>query len=203
MSLRYTILAVLLDGDASGYELAKRFDISVANFWHALPQQLYPELTRLERKGMVTSTTVIQEGRPNKRVYSISQEGRQALLGWLRQPSRITAIKDEFLVRVYAGDLLDLPILMEELRRTRAQHEVKLGAYERLRDALLQGRPEGEYLRTERRVGPYLTLQRGIMFERENIAWCTWVEHVLRQRVERYSLPSRDKRPKKPSKSAR
>ena len=46
MSLRHAILTALLDGEASGYELAKHFDLSVANFWHALPAQLYPELNR-------------------------------------------------------------------------------------------------------------------------------------------------------------
>ncbi len=48
MSLRHATLASLLDGEASGYELAKRMDISVANFWHALPTQIYAELRKLE-----------------------------------------------------------------------------------------------------------------------------------------------------------
>jgi len=47
MALRHAVLAALLEGEASGYQLAKRFDVSVANFWSATPQQLYRELDRL------------------------------------------------------------------------------------------------------------------------------------------------------------
>ena len=70
MSLRYALLSLLLDGDATGYDLARRFDASVANFWHALPQQLYQELARMEDDGLVRGKAVVQAARPNKRVFS-------------------------------------------------------------------------------------------------------------------------------------
>ena len=44
MSLRDAVLVALLEGESSGYDLAKDFDASVANFWMATPQQLYREL---------------------------------------------------------------------------------------------------------------------------------------------------------------
>ena len=55
MSLRHAILAALLDGGASGYQLAKNFDVSVASYWFATPQQLYAELGRLEACLLYTS----------------------------------------------------------------------------------------------------------------------------------------------------
>src|SRR5689334_3823905 len=54
MALRHAVLAALLDEELSGYQLAKAFDMGVANFWHALPQQLYTELAKLEKDGLVT-----------------------------------------------------------------------------------------------------------------------------------------------------
>ena len=53
MALRDAVLAALLEGEASGYDLAKRFDRSVANFWTATPQQLYRELDRLAADGPI------------------------------------------------------------------------------------------------------------------------------------------------------
>ena len=44
MALRNAVMAALLDGEASGYDLAKGFEASVANFWMATPQQVYREL---------------------------------------------------------------------------------------------------------------------------------------------------------------
>jgi DNA-binding PadR family transcriptional regulator len=51
MSLKYAVLAALLEGEASGYELSKVFDVSLANFWAATPQQLYRELGVSRRTG--------------------------------------------------------------------------------------------------------------------------------------------------------
>ncbi len=64
MALRHAVLAALLDGELSGYELAKAFDLGVANFWHARPQQVYAELTRLEGDGFVAGREVVQEAGP-------------------------------------------------------------------------------------------------------------------------------------------
>lgn len=79
MALRHAVLAALLDGEYSGYQLAKVFDISVANFWPALPQQLYAELAKLEKDGLVAGREVVQETRPNKRLFHVTDAGRAAL----------------------------------------------------------------------------------------------------------------------------
>ncbi|MBK3589679.1 PadR family transcriptional regulator, partial [Streptomyces sp. MBT57] len=68
MALRHAVLAALLDEELSGYQLAKAFDMGVANFWHALPQQLYAELARLEKEGLVAGREVVQDARPNSRL---------------------------------------------------------------------------------------------------------------------------------------
>jgi DNA-binding PadR family transcriptional regulator len=61
MSLRDAVLAALLEGESSGYDLAKGFDASVANFWMATPQQLYRELERLAEQGLIQARIVEQE----------------------------------------------------------------------------------------------------------------------------------------------
>jgi len=63
--------------------LAKVFEASLNNFWHAQPSQIYRELNRMEDCGWVSSRDVIQKKRPNKRVYSITEEGERELAEWL------------------------------------------------------------------------------------------------------------------------
>lgn len=75
VALRHAVLAALLDGEYSGYQLAKAFDVGVANFWYALPQQLYAELTKLEKEGLVAGRQVVQETRPNKRLFRVTDAG--------------------------------------------------------------------------------------------------------------------------------
>ena len=72
MAICHAVLAALLGGEASGYQLAKRFDVSVANFWSATPQQLYRELDQLEQAGLLSGRVVEQRRRPNKRVFTLT-----------------------------------------------------------------------------------------------------------------------------------
>src|ERR1700735_3812439 len=100
MALRDAVLAALLEAEASGYDLAKGFDASVANFWMATPQQLYKELERMESQGLIRARVVQQERRPNKRLYSLTEAGREALSDFTARPAKPTAIRDELLVNV-------------------------------------------------------------------------------------------------------
>jgi DNA-binding PadR family transcriptional regulator len=183
MALRHAILAALLEGEASGYELAKRFDVSVANFWPATPQQLYRELERLAEEGLLSARVVEQQRRPNKRVFALTDAGRRELAAFTARPARPTAIRDELLVKVQAADAGDLEAVRAAIAERVEQARGKLALYDRLRDHLLAGADEGDFLRAAERVGPYLTLMRGRAFEQETIAWGETVLGVLADRA--------------------
>ena len=183
MALRHAVLAALYDKPASGYELSKRFDVSVANFWHALPQQLYAELGRLESAGLVSAEEVVQDRRPNKRVFSLTADGRRELGAFVEAEARPTALKDELLVKVQAADAGDVLKLAEQLEERAEQGRAKLELYDGLAAKLRGERDEEAYLASARRIGPYLTLARGRAHERENVEWCEWAAGVLRSRA--------------------
>src|SRR4051812_13999261 len=102
MALRHAVLATLLGGEASGYELAKRFDVSVANFWHALPRPLCAGLRRGEEGGLVGGRAVGRRGRPDKRVFAGTGAGGGALREFAAAPAKPGSIKDDLLVKVQA-----------------------------------------------------------------------------------------------------
>lgn len=190
MSLKYVILAALLEGESSGYDLAKQFDRSIANFWHATPQQLYAELARLADDGLVSATTVLQERRPNKRLVSLTDTGRADLARWAAEPSRPPSIKDEVTLKVYAADLVDPEVVLDRLRARRDDHAAKLRYYGQVQHMLLADRSEEEYLRESPRIGVYLALRRGILFEQSGLEWCEWAMGALQVRS-----PARDASP--------
>lgn len=185
MSLRFAMLSLLLDGPATGYELAKRFDASVAHVWHALPQQLYQELARMEDDGLVGGEVVVQTTRPNKRVFTITDAGRQALSAWLDAPYRMRAMKEELLIKMYSADIVRPADVIGWLETYLPPHREKLALYESMRELMLRGRTEDEYIRSARRIGPYLALRRGLSYERENIAWAEWVIGAMEKRAAR------------------
>ncbi|GAA4681676.1 PadR family transcriptional regulator [Streptomyces chumphonensis] len=184
MALRNAVMAALLDGEASGYDLAKSFDASVANFWRATPQQLYRELDRMEREGLITARVVRQERRPDKRLFSLTETGRSAVRAFVAEPpGRPTTVRDELLVKVQCADVGDVEAVRTALTARLEWAAAKLARYERLRERLLSGRTEDEYYAQAERVGPYLTLLRGMAFERENIRWGETALRVLERRT--------------------
>ncbi|MEV0064521.1 PadR family transcriptional regulator [Nocardia sp. NPDC050718] len=183
MALRNAILAALLDGESSGYDLAKEFDASVANFWMATPQQLYRELDRMTAEGLIETRVVQQERRPNKRLHSLTEVGHAALHEFVASESKPTAIRDELMVRVQSMQTVDAPAVRVAVEEKREWAVAKLARYERLRSRLLAGRTEQAYLEEAERVGPYLTLMRGISFEQENIRWSEFALAVIDRRI--------------------
>lgn len=185
MALKHAVLASLLDGETSGYDLARRMDISVANFWHVLPTQLYTELRRLEDENLIEGREVAQERRPNKRLFSITEAGCEELERFTRKPPRPTSIKDELLVQIQAADIGDMEAVAPAIDERRKMAEVRLAVLEGLMHEFLRGRDEEKFLATARRIGPYLNLRRGRDFERENIKWYSWAADALRARAQR------------------
>ena len=182
MSLRDAVLAALLEGESSGYDLAKGFDASVANFWMATPQQLYRELERLAEQGLIQARIVHQERRPNKRMFLLTEAGREAIRQFTRKSPKPSVIRDELMVKVQAADAGDGAAVRGFIIERLEWAGAKVQRYERLRNRLLDGRSEAEYLATAQRVGPYLTLMRGISFEEENIRWATRALAIIEQR---------------------
>ncbi|MEC3957055.1 PadR family transcriptional regulator [Nocardia sp. CDC153] len=183
MALRNAVLAALLEGEASGYDLAKGFDASVANFWLATPQQLYKELERMAAEGLIETRVVQQERRPNKRLHSITPAGRAALHAFIAEPAKPTAIRDELMVKIQGMEPEDAPVVRAALVEKSDWAKAKLARYERLRTRLLNGRSEQAYLEESDRIGPYLTLLRGISFEQENIRWSEFALSVIDRRI--------------------
>ncbi len=98
MALGDAILVCLTERPMTGYELAKTFDTSIGFFWRADHQQIYRELARLRDRGHIQGREVVQSGKPNKLVYTLTSEGRAALRHWAARPSSPSSIKDDLLV---------------------------------------------------------------------------------------------------------
>lgn len=91
------ILGVLQEGERHGYEIAKRIRELSDTALAVGEGQLYPALHRLERDGMVAATWVPQEGKPPRKVYHLTDEGRGALTAHRQEWERFAKSVDRIL----------------------------------------------------------------------------------------------------------
>ncbi|MBB1259247.1 PadR family transcriptional regulator [Streptomyces alkaliterrae] len=183
MALRHAVLAALLDEELSGYQLAKAFDLGVANFWHARPQQLYAELAKLEQAGLVAGREVVQEGRPNKRLFRVTDKGLAELERFAAASAKPSFVRDDLLVKVQAADHVDTATLVARLGERAAYAQTRIELFTALLENMRGSLSEQEFLRKADRVGPYLTCSRGLAFERGNREWCERTIAVLLERA--------------------
>ena len=119
MSLSYAILGLLTYSPMTGYDLKKIFDKSTIEVWAASLSQIYRELSTLNKKGYVSSTIKKQEDRPDKRIYKITQQGKNVFLSWLNNFPDILSYpkRDEFMLRIFFGSKLERNQLINEFER--------------------------------------------------------------------------------------
>jgi PadR family transcriptional regulator AphA len=127
MSLEHAILGFLNVEPRSGYDLKTRcFDVEAKAFWNADQAQIYRTLERLNAAHLVKATRRRQSGKPDRKIYEITQAGREAFASWETAAAPISPQRDAFLLQVYfAGDVSDDGIVAL-LSDRRAAHQARL-----------------------------------------------------------------------------
>ena len=97
---------MLTDGPASGYDMKKCFESSFGHFFPAGYGSIYPALATLARNGLVEFEEVPQEGKPDRKVYSITDKGRAELMQGLSDPEASHKIRSEFLATLWFAHLM-------------------------------------------------------------------------------------------------
>lgn len=97
-TLSYGLLGLLASDSCSGYDLMLR----IQPFWPAKHSQIYPLLAKLEREGLVQFVRIEQRDKPDKKVYSITEQGKSVVLDWLGEPPAEQMTRDELSLKTSA-----------------------------------------------------------------------------------------------------
>lgn len=126
-TLKYAILGLLCHNDLSGYDLSLEFDKALSEFWSAKHSQIYPELKKLTEEGKVRYDIEISGTSLEKKVYSITEDGRKDFLEWLNtiEPMQSTP-KDVFRLRLFFAADLDKDARLHLLREQLRDHQARL-----------------------------------------------------------------------------
>ena len=168
-STRYVILGMLGLGARTGYDIKGIVERSTRFFWAASYGQIYPELGRLERAGLIEGESAPTGARKRKE-YRLTEAGQAELVRWLGTPPKMPELRDESLLKLFFSDDLPLEQALEQLQMRRLGHEQFLSI---LRE--IDARPGDD--------PPFvdLVLRYGIAYAEFNVAWCEEQEARLRE----------------------
>ena len=159
------VLALLaIEGERSGYDLDKQVQRSIGHIWRPARTQLYAVLPRLEADGLARSRTLVQQNRPDKRLYRLTGAGRAALDAWLTAVE--PGVEDAFYLRLFVGGLAPTESSVAQVEQFRSDVETRLAVLRAI---------EPSNTRTGHDRFHYLLLRLGIERLEHLLRWCDWV----------------------------
>ncbi|QVI34841.1 PadR family transcriptional regulator [Lacticaseibacillus chiayiensis] len=129
------VLGLLNQRDMSGYEIKDVFETQLKFFFDGTFGMIYPILRKLEKEGLIQKKHVVQDLKPNKNVYSITDLGKKEFKTYLNSKTVEETFKSDFLMRMYFGQELDrdkmISFIKQEIERKKTNLSELTDNYER------------------------------------------------------------------------
>jgi DNA-binding PadR family transcriptional regulator len=175
MSIKYAILGILSEGDLHGYDLKADFDAKVGEFWSLNFGQIYSTLDRLEKDGLVSHDRQAQDKRPDRKIFSITAQGRAELTQWLSAPiAKVRALRDEFFIKLVFMDKDNPAAVLELIEKQKMLHLKHMNRLTRRKIALKTETGNPDTLTTE------LLVDVGLFHAEADIKWLTHCETKIK-----------------------
>lgn len=127
MNVKTLCLAILYDCEATGYEIRKlSTEGEYAYFVEASFGSIYPALARLEADGLVTSRVEQQNGRPAKKIYAITEDGRRAFIDSLFEDPGEDVYRSPFLLFARFAPELPADLVEERLKKRLRKQDTEI-----------------------------------------------------------------------------
>jgi PadR family transcriptional regulator, regulatory protein AphA len=174
MSIRYAILGLLHYTDMHGYRIKEHIEKNFGHMWSINFGQIYPNLKDLQQEGHIEMRELMpsDDGGPHKKLYSITEKGRDEFSRWLGEsPERTMLLRDPFLLKFaffgFGDDAQALEMVDDQIEMYQEQLERRL-------NNLRRWDRQGVYVR--------LLAELGIT---QNEMYLQWLRHA-RAEIERF-----------------
>lgn len=168
-NLKYAILGLVNREPKTGYDIKKAFDDrALTNFWHAEHSQIYPELAKLVKEGMLDCSTVIQGQKMEKKLYAITPAGKKEFESWLEDDVPIErTYKDIFRLRTFFSDELNPDKYLTLLLSQREQHITRRDYLASILETVFPKIPDIGTIE----LGDYMVLDGAVSRETDYVKW--------------------------------
>jgi DNA-binding PadR family transcriptional regulator len=119
---KFVLLGLLSHEPMTGYDIKKVASLRMNYFWDLSYGQIYPTLEALEKDQLISREVVIEERGPNRKVYSITEEGLENLRKWLAEPARKESHKYEVLLKLYFGNQTPPDLSIKHIQEFKARN---------------------------------------------------------------------------------
>lgn len=184
----YIILGLLNHENLSGYDIKKRIEFMISQFWEVGYGQIYPTLKTLEERGLVIKRPGTDSKGPEKNLYTITDEGREVLTEWLRVPEQKEYTKYEILLKLYFGSLVSIQDNQNRIEAFKARHLQNLSMIEMFKANL-----EKVLHAEEDHVFYYLTVLFGEHIYKAYLEWAEEATALLEGLID-HQLPGEGKK---------
>ena len=172
---QYAILGLLTTECRTGYSIKQMIDTSLNHFWKISYGQIYPTLKLLVDKGYASVESQVQEGKPDKKEYTITAEGQRVLREWIQEPvQQLPVEKNELLLKLFFSRNQDVQDTLDHLEAYRKKltdrYYTYLGIQEMINTQLREQADAPFWL---------ITLDYGIRTTLATIDWCDETKKTL------------------------
>ncbi len=196
----YIILGMLNFEPKSGYGIKKSIEDSTGEFWKVNYGQIYPILKIMLQDGYAVVT---EEGasldikkafRPGKKVYRITQKGKDAFLEWLALPINFNNPQgNELLVKLFFGRFIPVDISIQRIKEYKSKcltyqsrmKKIQADIEDLYRMKKIQADIENLMQDNTQREYSMMTVRNGLMAIEAKIAWCDECIERLSKRMNR------------------
>lgn len=172
----YLVIGILLRKPMSGYDIVKE----LANFRPAKSSQIYPILAKLEKNDYIACEQIQQDGKPNKKIYTVTTKGKDILEAWLDTTPEAPVIRDDFLSMFFSIWIKDPETLVKMVEERLIYMNKTLDTFNNKIRILEKNYPNDVHNFYSWRNCTFFLYKRRIAMTQEDIKWC---EYVLTQQT--------------------
>lgn len=164
---RYALMGFLSLGDASGYDIKKKMEQTTNHFWRETDSTIYPILKQLLDEGLVSCKIANANTDKPKKIYSLTEDGRQEFLDWLSEDPVLEQHRNELLLKVFFGSKADYNITINHIKKFQ-NHALAIDKKYKAINELYT--PMEKLSRDD--FYQYLTLKAGMANSEARLKWC-------------------------------
>jgi len=184
---KYAVMGVLSLCPSSGYDIKKFMECSTSNFWSESYGQIYPILKQLVEEGLAATHVEKQEGKPEKYIYTLTEQGQEGLREWLADSIESAVERNELLLKLFFGASIPLEKNKEHIHAFQKLQSHLLAKYEGIERELVA---QSQYdVALSYRV---MTVRYGIHRCRALLTWCDETLDTLHHLAQREKTASQE-----------